>query len=139
MRKAAFIAAAVLALALAACGDKPAATAAAPEYRQRHLGARHRRDQPEKFGFAVPVAFRRLGAAVGMGVVAADDVTAICARGTQGAELNLADDAAADFSAHSMSPAPSGTSAAASLRALSWGSDEIVAQPFARSSAEAEV
>ncbi|MEW5755353.1 MAG: phage late control D family protein [Pseudomonadota bacterium] len=51
---------------------------------------------------------------------------------------NLADDAAADHSASSMTPAPGGTSAATTLGNLSWSSDEIVPQPFARSSAEAE-
>jgi len=51
---------------------------------------------------------------------------------------NLADDADADFTADSMTPAPGGTTAAATLNELRWTSNEIVPQPFARSSSEAE-
>ncbi len=52
--------------------------------------------------------------------------------------FNLADDADADHTASGMTPAPSGTSAAAALSNLSWTGGEIVPQPFARSGAEAE-
>ena len=51
---------------------------------------------------------------------------------------NLTDDTDADFTAESMTPAPAGTTAAATLNELRWTSDEIVPQPFARSSTEAE-
>jgi len=51
---------------------------------------------------------------------------------------NLATDNSVDHSAESMIPAPGGTSATETLEQLSWGGEEIVPQPFARSSAEAE-
>lgn len=51
---------------------------------------------------------------------------------------NLADDAGVDFTSGSMAPAPGGTTAATTLGELGWTGAEIVPQPFARSSAEAE-
>ncbi len=51
---------------------------------------------------------------------------------------NLSSAEAVDFSSDTMTPAPQGTSAAATLNELSWEGDETVPQPFARSQAEAE-
>jgi phage protein D len=51
---------------------------------------------------------------------------------------NLADDAVADFTADTLTPAPAGTGAAATLANLGWPGDEIVPHPVARSGAEAE-
>jgi len=51
---------------------------------------------------------------------------------------NLADDASADFTADRLSPPPPGRGASATLNELGWPSEETVAQPFARSSGEAE-
>lgn len=57
---------------------------------------------------------------------------------TRVAGYNLADDTATDHSSSRLDPAPAGTSAIDTLNHLGWTSDEIVPQPFARSSAEAE-
>jgi phage protein D len=51
---------------------------------------------------------------------------------------NLADDADADHTAGQISPAPQGTSARMTLNDLGWPGAEVVPQPFARSSGEAE-
>lgn len=51
---------------------------------------------------------------------------------------NLADDASTDFTCGGLSPAPSGSSAAATLNDLGWTSAETMPLPFARSSGEAE-
>ena len=51
---------------------------------------------------------------------------------------NLADDTDTQHSADTMTPAPGGTTAKDTLGDLSWTSTEILPQPFARSSAEAE-
>ena len=51
---------------------------------------------------------------------------------------NLATAEAVDFSADTMTPRPTGIGAAATLNDLSWSGDEILPQPFPRSSAEAE-
>jgi uncharacterized protein len=51
---------------------------------------------------------------------------------------NLADDANADYTASSVTPAPTGTTGAAALNELGWTSAETVPHPFARSSGEAE-
>jgi phage protein D len=51
---------------------------------------------------------------------------------------NLADATATAFTCDSLSPAPPGTDARASLAELGWAGPDTVPQPFARSSAEAE-
>jgi phage protein D len=51
---------------------------------------------------------------------------------------NLADDAVAESSSSSMTPAPDGTSAADTLNQLGWPGAEVLPHPLARGSAEAE-
>lgn len=57
---------------------------------------------------------------------------------TQVTGYNLASASSVDYTAGGLSPAPPGTTAAASLGQLSWPGEEVMPQPFARSSAEAE-
>jgi len=55
---------------------------------------------------------------------------------TQG--YNVADAVAVDHTSASMTPAPEATTARITLNELSWPGDEVMPQPFARSSAEAQ-
>ncbi len=57
---------------------------------------------------------------------------------TQANGYNLATAETVDFAADSLSPAPPGMGAAATLSGLSWLGDEIVPHPFPRSGTEAE-
>ena len=52
--------------------------------------------------------------------------------------FNPGDDAVVNGSAQSLQPAPTGTTAAATLGELGWDGEEIMPQPFPRSQAEAE-
>ncbi len=60
------------------------------------------------------------------------------AQQTQVSGYNLASAEAVDFTSGGLNPAPNGVTAGATLGQLSWTSEEVMPQPFARTNAEAE-